>query len=108
MKYSDSWRPKSFTSPRKKRASVKRGFGLKTISPQSFGETMFRTNNVRQSREDVIKRLLQAKKKKNPNMIRKHPWTGKNKYGPVGHLGPELILDLKPTASFYKMVDKKQ
>lgn len=106
------WSPLRRRTQYTKRKRMIKGFGkrtswrrpLKTLP--GLPQIVQRQNDQRITRDDIIKKLLSQRKRKNQNMVRKHPWTGKNKFGPVGHLGPKLIIDLKPTAALTAILRK--
>lgn len=85
----------------------KKGHGRKSLAEVNTKWQVDRLEEIQKAR--IAKARLPAgpkRKQYNPNMVRKHPWAGTNRYGPVGHLGPNLIVEFKPTQRFAEELRK--
>ncbi len=93
---------------RGKRTPKSQGLRSRSIRRGGFDQSVVRKNEQRVTREDIIKTLLNKLrvKKKFAGRARIHKWTGTNMFGPTGHLGPLVIIDLKPTKMLAKTIKK--
>ena len=86
----------------------KKGFTTSFISKAKKEPVFKRINEQRKSIEDAKKVGLRPFKKFYPGRARKHPWKGTNKFGPVGPLGPHLVISIIATTALTRAIKKEE